>query len=437
MDLQNIQEQINKLGADMSELLIGESMTPEQENRFEKMDGDRDRLLKQRDRIIKHQSIENKLSEAGERRTESTNPASAESRSVTRGSAAKATDQADALRGWLLAGSNQVPSDEQRSAGQRLGMDINRREFTFKLAVNPNEVRAQAVGTGAAGGFTVPDEPMRALEVALLNFGGMRSAASVIRTSTGAALPIPTVNDTNQVGVILAENAVVANQDVVFAQLVLDAYKYSSKQVLVSLELLQDNSINIGQFLGNALANRIGRILNTHFTVGTGTAQPNGVVTAAFLGKAGATGQTTSVIYNDLVDLFHSVDVAYRNNASWMMNDLTLAAIKKIKIAQFSGDTSGQPLWQPALALGAPDTILGKAIVVNNDVPVMAASAKSILFGDFSKYLIRDVRDITLVRLDERYADAGQVGFLAFSRHDGDLLDAGTHPIKFYQNSAT
>jgi HK97 family phage major capsid protein len=113
-----------------------------------------------------------------------------------------------------------------------------------------------------------------------------------------------------------------------------------------------------------------------------------------------------------------------------------LKALKKIKIPQYSGDTAGVPLWQPGLVAGQPDTILGYPFVINQAMAAMAASAKSIIFGDLSKYLIRDVRDVQLIRLDERFAEYHQVGFLAFSRHDGDLLDAGTDPVKHYINAA-
>jgi HK97 family phage major capsid protein len=154
-------------------------------------------------------------------------------------------------------------------------------------------------------------------------------------------------------------------------------------------------------------------------------------VTASTLGKTGANGQTTSVTYADLVDLMHSVDPAYRGNAVWMLHDSTLKAIKKLV------DSQGRPLWSAGLASGDPDTILGSRFVVNQSMPVMAASAKSILYGDCSKYLIRDVSDIQLVRLNERYGEYHQVGFLAFYRGDGDLLDAGTNPVKHYANSAS
>lgn len=418
-----------------------EALRPDEQEKWESIHAEIDRLAKHIDLRERQDEEERRLAEPQERKTDPGQPvrdAGAPHR-LRRGE----DDSRQALSGWLLYGKPAL-TQEHREAAQRVGVDISQKQLTFQLRrdalgnmgmLSEWEQRAQAVGTGGAGGFTVPDEAMRALEVALLQFGGMRAVANVLRTTSGADLPMPMTNDTAQKGVILGENTSVAQQDVVFTQLVLQAFKYSSKMILVSVEFLQDSSINVPAFLGQALGERIGRITNEHFTTGTGASQPNGVVTASAQGKVGLTGQTATVIYADLVDLEHSVDPAYRNGARWMFHDSTLKALKKIV------DGSARPLWAPGLtssfANAAPDTILGYPYIINQDMPVMAANAKSIVFGDFSKYLVRDVVDVTLLRLDERFAEVHQVAFLAFSRHDGDLMNAGTNPIKHYQNSAT
>ena len=107
------------------------------------------------------------------------------------------------------------------------------------------------------------------------------------------------------------------------------------------------------------------------------------------------------------------------------MNDASVAKVRKLV------DGQSRPLWEPSLQIDKPDTLLGYPVVINQDVASMAASAKSILFGDFSKYIIRDVAGISVVRLQERYADYRQVGFYAFLRTGGRLLDAGTNPVKY------
>jgi HK97 family phage major capsid protein len=178
------------------------------------------------------------------------------------------------------------------------------------------------------------------------------------------------------------------------------------------------------------LGERIGRIQNDHFTTGSGVSQPNGLLTAA-TDSAVTTVSTTLISYDEMVNLEHSVDPAYRPGAKWMFHDGALKALKKVKALQYSGDTTGLPIWLPGLAVNAPDTILGYPYVVNQSMSTPATTVKSVLFGALNKYIVRDVRDITLVRLNERYADYHQVGFLAFARSDGDLLDAGTRPVKY------
>lgn len=296
-----------------------------------------------------------------------------------------------------------------------------------------HEQRAQSVGTTTAGGFLVPEGFSGQLEESMLAFGGMREAATQFSTATGNDLPWPTVDDTSNTGALLAENTTVAEQDFTFGQIVFKAYKYSSKLVKVSVELLQDSAFDLNAYLATALGTRIGRITNTHFTTGTGTAQPQGVVTASSVGKTGTTGQTTSIIFDDLVDLEHSVDPAYRRSPGtrFMMHDSSLKVIKKLV------DSQNRPLWLPGIAVKEPDTILSYPYVINQDVATMAANAKSVLFGDFSKYMIRNVAGLAVLRLSERFADSHQIGFLAFSRADGRTLDAGTDPIKHYANSAT
>jgi HK97 family phage major capsid protein len=286
------------------------------------------------------------------------------------------------------------------------------------------ETRALSVGVTTAGGFSVPDEMMRALEESLLQWGGMRQAATVITTATGADLPIPTVDDTAQKGVILAENTGAATQDVVFAQKVMKAFKYSSKMIQVSVELLQDTSINLPQYLGSALGTRIGRITNDHFTTGAGTTEPWGVVTRAT--TSGVTVASAGVmIFSEPLRLLHSVDPAYRQGASFMCHDSTFLKLRQMV------DGQARPIWEPSLQAGQPGSLYGYPVLINQSMAAYAAAAKVALFGQFSKYLIRDVRSIEIMRLDERYAEAHQVAFLGFSRHDGDLLDAGTDPVKF------
>ena len=295
------------------------------------------------------------------------------------------------------------------------------------------ELRAQGVGTSAAGGYTVPPEFWNKLVETMKFYSGMRQVAEGIATDTGASLPWMTNNDTANVGAILAENTAVTEQDLTFGTISLDVFMYTSKMVRVSLQLIQDSAVSIDDFLPRKLGERIGRIQNQHFTTGTGTAQPLGLITGGnAVQAAAASANVTSYSYETLVDATMRLDPAYLmgGNLRWMASQAAIAAIRKLK------DGNGLPLWQPSVQVGAPDSLLGYGIVLNNDMAVPAANAKSLAFGDFKAgYVIRDARGVQTLRLTERYADFLQVGFLSFARSGGTVQDTSSYTV--VQNAAT
>ena len=356
-----------------------------------------------------------------------------------------------AFRNFFLPASRRLRmSDEQVRVSQAMGIEPGSNEMELRLLPKAprslaalrsmtsedmeaqyaleRELRAMDTGTPGSGEELVAEMWVRAYEEALLAWGGMRQASQIVRTATGEPMHWPTANDTDQKGEIIGENQSVNEQDVATGELVINAYKYSSKMVKVSVELLQDSAVDIEALIGSSLGTRIGRILNEHLTTGTGTGQPNGVVTASTLGHTAASN--SAITFGELLALKHSVDPAYRPGAVWMFNDTTLLALKSLV------DLDGRPLFQAGYAMGEPDRIDGDPYVINQDVGDVAASTVSALYGQFSKYLVRDVLGITMLVLRERFADTHSVAFLAFARHDGDLLDAGTNPIKHLAHPA-
>lgn len=290
---------------------------------------------------------------------------------------------------------------------------------------------AQSSVTGNLGGYTVPDGVMQQIQEAKKFYGGiMEAKPNIIRTSGGNPIPWPTTNDTGTKGVILPENSPESSVSIPFDTLTLGAYKYSSRIVLIPLELLQDSGIDIEGLVVRKLAERLGRIQNEHQTTGTGTNQPQGVVVGATLGKSAASA--TAVTYAELVDLKYSVNRAYRREAKWMMNDNTFGKILKLV------DTAGRPLmldYIRGMQEAERETLIGQDVIMNDDMATMATTAKSILYGAFSNYAVRIVNAGMIMRLTERYAEYGQVGFLCFERMDARLIDAGTHPIKYLQQA--
>jgi len=293
---------------------------------------------------------------------------------------------------------------------------------------------AQSTGSQTAGGYMVAPGFWATMESAQKAFGGMvdPNIVFLFDTDMGNELPIPTDNDTSNEGALVGENPpAVPEQDVTLGQVMLNAYTYTSKLVRVSNQLLQDSAYPLESWLAEKLGTRVARRVNRDLTTGDAASKPQGVTVGSVAGKVGATGQTLSIIFDDLIDLEHSVDPAYRNGARFMMADDSLKIVKKLK------DGEGRYIWLPGTAIKEPDTILGYQFTVNQHMAVMAANAKSVLFGAFKKYYVRRVTNPLVMRLAERFADQNQVAFVMFQRWDGKLIDAGTNPVKHYANSAT
>lgn len=289
--------------------------------------------------------------------------------------------------------------------------------------------------TTTAGGYLIPQGFGNEIIKAMKAFGGVRLAGTVIPTDSGNPLPFPTLDDTSNSGAMLAEETQDSQQLVTLGQTILNAYTMTSKVVPVQVQLLNDSAFSVEQLLNGVLAERIARIENAYMTTGTGSSQPQGVVIGGT--NSSVRPAAASVTRANLLDLMHSVDPAYRNSPKcyWMFNDSTLKAIKKLSI----GTGDDRPLWQPSLGTlmvdGPADTIEGKPYIINQDMASFGAGNKSILFGDFSRFYIRDVNGFIFVRLNERYMDFLQVGFLMYHRFDSKLMTSAA--IKYVVHANT
>lgn len=293
-----------------------------------------------------------------------------------------------------------------------------------------------STGTGSQGGYTVQTDVAKELIDTLKAYGGMRGVASSITTSQGNPLGYPTSDGTSEEGEWVPENAQASAGDPSFGTVGLNAFKASTKIITIPFELLQDSSIDIIAMVNKRKRDRLGRTMNKGFTVGNGTGQPTGFVTAAGVGRVGATGSTTAPTWEELVDLQESIDQAYKDAGTcrFMMHQQTRKAVRKLK------DGAGRPIWAEAyesgIKSGIPAQLLGEDVTINNDMAQPAANAKTIGYGDFSKYMIRDVLELILFRFeDSAFATKGQVGFLGWARAGGNLLDVNA--LKTYQHSAT
>ena len=256
-------------------------------------------------------------------------------------------------------------------------------------------------------------------------YGGAEAGAFVLNDTTGANLVWPTNDDTSNTGRLVAENVQHTETDITFGQKTLSNYTFSSDIVLASVQLLQDSGVDVESLIAKKLGQRIGRAQNTYFTTGTGSSQPQGYITGSAAGVTAA--NTNSITYNDIVDLVHSVDPAYRQSGrcQFKFNDSILKAIRKLR-DDSGGAGLGRPIWEPSVQVGVATSLLGYGYTVNNDMATSATGAKTVCFGDFDTgFVVRHVSGGRLLRLAERYADYLQVGFLGFDRADSIVQDSG------------
>lgn len=288
------------------------------------------------------------------------------------------------------------------------------------------EKRDLGTFAGAKGGVLIPGSFVRSLEVNMLFYGGIRQVAEQIVTATGDEMGWPTADDASNEGEQLGEAENMGDSDdPSFGLQKWHAYKFSSKPVLVDFEILEDSVIDLPTILGQMLGERLGRITNRKGTLGSGVGTSRGFMTSAARGKLTTSG---SFNFDDVVDLEHSVDAAYRPGASFMCHDAIVAHMRKLK------DGEGRNLWQSGATAMDIDTLHGRKLTLNQVMDdTVANGEKPLAFGDFRQIKMRRVNRVRVYRLQERFRDTDQDAFVAFVREDSQVLNAGTHPIKYLE----
>lgn len=353
--------------------------------------------------------------------------------------------QISAYQAQLDAAADELVNDAERSGARKptnsesekvrgaLSIYLSRAADRMSAEDISTIQNAMSTTTPSEGGYTVA--PLVAPEIieAQKDFGGIREVATVITMESGNNLNYPTSDGTTEMGEWVGENQAAGDQDIAFGTVPLNVYMSSSKKIALPWQLIADSGIDTVAFVLNRLMTRLLRLHNYSFTVGDGVDKPFGIVGRATAGKLGAAGQVASVTYDDVIDLIHSVNTAYRKRGVFSMADSSVRVLRKLK------DNNGRPIFTPGYEHGitqdVPDLLAGKRIVVNDDMPAMAASAKSILFGDHKQYVVRDIAGLIVRRFDDSaFALKGQVGFCGWQRTGGNLLD--TKAVKYYQNAA-
>lgn len=273
---------------------------------------------------------------------------------------------------------------------------------------------ALQVGEDTEGGYLVPDEFERTLVEALEEENIFRQLANVITTSSGDR-KIPVVASKGTASWV-DEGGQIPESDDSFGQVSIGAFKLAT-MIKVSEELLNDSVFNLERYIAREFARRIGAKEEEAFFVGDGSGKPTGILAATGGGQIGVTTTgSTAITLDEMLDLFYSLKSPYRKRASFVMNDATVKAIRKLK------DSTGQYLWQPSIKEATPDTILNRPLYTSAYMPSIEAGAKTVVFGDFGYYWVADRQGRVFKRLNELFAATGQVGFIATQRVDGKLV---------------
>ena len=367
----------------------GRSMTSEEKTKFEAIEADA-RGLKQEIDIIERNAEMKKEIAANE--------------GEARSAAPKAT-ASSAFSKYLRYGMGSLNAQE-RSLLEKRG--------TKTQVVN------DATDGKALGGFLVPQEFSNELDIATLFTGEVERLAKKLNTASGGLLDYPTVDDTATDALLTSEAGAVTTADMTFANKQLSAYNYSSL-VKVSAQLLQDSAFDLNSFLVEAMGERIARATNAAFSTGDASSKPQGIVTGSSLGNTAA--GASAITADDVLDLIYSIDASYRNKPSFglMAHDNIISAIRALGV----GSSNDYPIWQPGMAVGQPDRIFGVPVYVNNDMQSsIATGTKTMIAADFSKYVVRNAGGVQFLRLNERFMNELEVGFIAYKRADGAVLNS-------------
>lgn len=381
-----------------------EARAKELDERHDAIMADLDKLDAQIAREERVEQAEKKAEE--ERAKQRPNPGDGEARGDDDGD--KAPEYRSVFFKMLAAGGDVSELSSEERAVLRAGVE------------NGAEFRAQTTSS-TAGGYTVPVTLANFIVKSMAMWGPMYDPGicTEINTSGGEQINIPTVDDTTVPVVKHTEGTALTDDggsDVTFGQKALNAYVFDTEFVKWSMELMQDSIFNIESLLGELLGERLGRRANTELTTGDGVGDPNGIVTASSLGTTAASA--TAIVFDELFDLEHSVDPAYRSSpkARFMFSDSTLKVLRKLK------DGEGRYLWSPGdVTKGVASTLNGRNYSINQAMAAVATGNKPIVFGDFGKYYVRKVGGPILGVMRERFwPDLGIAGLI---RLDGELGD--------------
>ena len=267
-------------------------------------------------------------------------------------------------------------------------------------------------GIDQQGGYLVPVEYDSRLIDVLTEENIMRTLGTKITTSGEHKINIAA---TKPAASWIEEGAAISFGDATFDQIMMDAYKLHIA-IKITEELLYDNAFNLESYVIEQFGKAMANAEEDAFLNGDGKGKPTGLFHETLGGQATCTTNTANISADDVINLIYTLKRPYRRNASFIINDQTISALRKLK------DNNGAYIWQPAVIAGEPDRLFGYALHTSQYAPAGGAGKPILAFGDYSYYNIGDRGSRSMQQLRELFAGNGMVGYLMKERVDGRLI---------------
>jgi HK97 family phage major capsid protein len=342
----------------------------------------------------------------------------------------KRRSETDQFRSWVQGRERRSGDpDEHGSNAWSVNIRAAQREAQLiRQGVSGDELRALLWDTGTSGSL-VPTTLDRTLyQYMEASIAALRMNTTKITTASGEPMNFPKVLAHGIATQVIAQGTAIGGTDPTFSYMSLGAFKYG-QLLQVASEVIQDSGIDIVSFIGSNIGRAVGRLIDHDLIIGTGSGQPQGMMTAG-TGSAGTVSTGGTLItpsYETLVNLVYSVFDEYRNNTStaWLMSDSTAGTLRKLRDG--AGGTVGAVLWNPSLTsgiqFGQPDRLLDYPVYTDAYVATAGSNARTVAFGDWNAYYVRLIGDFVIERSDEYAFNVDESTFRGKQRVDGDFID--------------
>lgn len=297
----------------------------------------------------------------------------------------------------------------------------------LRQGMDLTEARALAWDTGNVAS-TVPVTTARSLyQVLEASIAAFRMPTYRLAMNSGEQIKLPKITTHGLATQVKAQGTTLAGTDTSFDQTTLDAYKYG-QLVKIANEVVTDSGIDIVSVVTGEIGYALGRVIDADIIVGTGSSEPQGIISGITgSGTIATGGSLIDPSYEKLIDLVYSVNDSYRSggNAGFLMRDATAGVLRKLRDG--AGGTVGAVLWDPSLTSGIqngqPDRLLGFPVYTDPNVASLASNAVVMWFGDANTYVFRTVGNVMIESDASRYFDTDELGVRGKWRVDGDYRD--------------